>query len=258
MPGANCSRRCGMVALRGAEAAACAASAPQWWREGPGGDIWMATSKTETNYLHLTGDRLQHVRTETFYERFGTVTDRAGRSWGVWSNCLCSTDKTNPVRAVIPGYNGSGWRMLPSRDGGLWIIANRIQKFSQGHWLDCGPEPATGETFNGYIEDRNGVLWIGSDFGELWQATTNGVVRRFSLGGATTPQIGRGLLADAEGNIWVGTGGSGLYRLRPRPFRNYDSRNGLASDLARSVTQDGAGDTYIASINRIDRIPAGS
>src|ERR1700722_1026562 len=34
MPGANCSRRCGMVALRGAEAAACAASAPQWWREG--------------------------------------------------------------------------------------------------------------------------------------------------------------------------------------------------------------------------------
>jgi hypothetical protein len=37
MPGGNCSRRGGMVALRGAGAAACAASDPQWSGEGRAG-----------------------------------------------------------------------------------------------------------------------------------------------------------------------------------------------------------------------------
>jgi signal transduction histidine kinase/ligand-binding sensor domain-containing protein len=226
-------------------------------KDGANG-IWIGTSDRATNYYHLSGEKFRVVSSpESFYERMGKVTDLQGRNWGIWSNCLCSVGASDSLKVPIPGFAGSGWRLVASGDGGLWVIADRVRKFKDDRWIDFGPESGDHEKFNDYLEDAAGFLWIGTDSGELWRVGGGRPMRRFSVPGATTPQIGRGMAADAEGNLWIGTGGSGLYRLKPKVFRNYGLRDGLASDLVRSVTEDKEGNIWIAAVDRIDWIPSG-
>jgi signal transduction histidine kinase/ligand-binding sensor domain-containing protein len=225
--------------------------------EDANGTLWLGFSYDATRGYRLVGNAFKAENLgRTFVERFGWLSDIAGRSWNVYSNCLCCLDDRDPVVAPIPDYVPYGMRLASARDGGVWIISNRIRKYSQRHWTDCGAIPVGTDLFNGYFEDSQGRLWVGTDVGEIWRASTNGTIQRFKIPGAATSQLGRGLCQDAEGNIWLGTGGSGMFRLKPKVFHVYSSHDGLASDLVRSVTQDRAGHIYFATVNRVDWLPS--
>jgi signal transduction histidine kinase/streptogramin lyase len=65
-------------------------------------------------------------------------------------------------------------------------------------------------------------------------------------------ELGRSIFEDAEGNIWIGNGGDGLARIKPRALKTFDSRDGLASDVVRSVAEDKEGNVWLATVNRVD------
>ncbi|OGX87942.1 two-component regulator propeller domain-containing protein [Hymenobacter coccineus] len=79
--------------------------------------------------------------------------------------------------------------------------------------------------------DRQGTLWIGTIGGGLHQLVTDArgreTVRSYQQ---WLPESdAESLLADDDGNLWVG--GTGLYRLRPgtRQYLRYDVADGLQS-----------------------------
>jgi ligand-binding sensor domain-containing protein len=241
------------------------------WEDHEGG-IWVAGSYDDTNYFQLVNGTFTRDRaSNTMFERFGRAPDAQGYGWGIRDTHLFSVHGQYDV--TIPHFTTSeGWRLIAAVDGGMWLIANRIQKFhplgeagqsasnahAAGHFEDFGPIPVATDQFGGYLADRNGNLWVGTGVGELWRIGTNHTFRRFKFPNSTTLELGRSLFEDAEGNIWIGNGGDGLVRIRPRALKTFDSRDGLASDVVRSVSQDGEGNVWLATVNRVDWFPHGN
>ena len=55
------------------------------------------------------------------------------------------------------------------------------------------------------------------------------------------------LFEDNEKNIWIGTNGSGVMRLRDAVFTMYTTKDGLTNDFISSLFQDRNGDIWIGS-----------
>jgi signal transduction histidine kinase/ligand-binding sensor domain-containing protein len=220
--------------------------------EDHAGEIWVSSSFDATNYYHLRGSVFDPVSsTNSLFSRFGRTPDIHGYGWGVRNNRLFSVQPLC-VDVEIPSFHPQGWRLAAARDGGMWMIADRIRKYSKNGWDDFGALPVSTDQFGQCIEDRNGNLWVGMGAGELWRVSTNHVFRRFKLPDGTNMELGRSIFEDAEGNLWIGNGGEGLVRLKPRAFRTYDSRDGLASDVVRSVARDRDGNVWLATVNNVD------
>jgi signal transduction histidine kinase/ligand-binding sensor domain-containing protein len=224
------------------------------------GEIWAGSSWDVTNYYHLRDGAFERVSTtNTLTERLGHTPDIHGYGWSIRSNRLFSVQPKQCVDVVVPGFHPpQGWRLAASRDGGMWMIADRIRKYRENTWEDFGPLPVATDQFGECLEDRSRNLWVGIGAGELWRIGTNHVFRRFKLPEGTNMELGHSIFEDAEGNLWIGNGGEGLVRLKPRAVRTYDSRDGLASDVVRSVTQDRAGNVWLATVNNVDWFPPGS
>jgi signal transduction histidine kinase/ligand-binding sensor domain-containing protein len=122
-----------------------------------------------------------------------------------------------------------------------------------------------GQEVHAIREARSGTIWIGT-FGSLVRYRN----RRFepipALPSGQNARV-RDLYIDRAGRVWVATSLYGLYRSDnpddPHPlFRNYTTREGLASDSVRSITEDDAGLIYAGTVRGIDRIdpaaPAGA
>ena len=225
--------------------------------EDHSGEIWVNTSWHQTNYYHYVDGAFKAVSsTNTLFDRFGRGSDVEGYGWGIRSNYLFSVRPEKNLQVKMPFRITTGWRLVGARDGGMWVIADHVQKFRDGAWEDWGELPVRTDQFTGYMEDRRGNLWIGTGVGELWQAGTNHVIRRFKLQNSAATELGRNILEDAEGNLWLCTGGNGLIRLKPRGFKTYDSRDGLTSDVVRSVAEDRQGNIWMATVNAVDWFPA--
>src|SRR4030095_14295429 len=85
-----------------------------------------------------------------------------------------------------------------------------------------------------------GNVWVGDFY--------NGVVTRFKAGSPslTPDKIDVGphgvpsIIEDNEGNIWFGTVGDGLIRLKERRLRAYSVTEGMPGDSVQAITGDGA------------------
>ena len=229
------------------------------------GGIWVATSYDDPNCFQLVDGIFKPARgSDSLFERFGRAPDAQGYGWGVRSNHLFCVHPH--IDVPIPNFRAfEGWRITAASDGSMWLIASRIQEFHPpsdsepaGHFEDFGPLPIPTDQFTAYLSDRSGNLWVGTGVGELWRIGTNHTFRRFKFPDSATMELGRYIFEDAEGNLWIGNGGDGLIRIRPRALKTFDSHDGLASDVVRSVAQDGQGNTWLATVNRVDWFPHGN
>ncbi|HKQ91548.1 MAG TPA: two-component regulator propeller domain-containing protein [Blastocatellia bacterium] len=98
--------------------------------------------------------------------------------------------------------------------------------------------------------------------GYLWLATSDGLVRfdgvRFTVfNKSNSPGLASNRLTclyeDREGDLWMGTDGAGVTRLRRGVFTTYTTERGLPHNLIRGVTGDEAGNLWVLSANRIMR-----
>ena len=63
----------------------------------------------------------------------------------------------------------------------------------------------------------------------------------------------RTVLRDRDGNVWVGTGGQGLYILRGATLEHFSRKNGLSSDEVIALVEDHEGNIWAGTSNGIDR-----
>jgi ligand-binding sensor domain-containing protein/signal transduction histidine kinase len=115
------------------------------------------------------------------------------------------------------------------------------------------------ESLRSVAQDASGAMWTTTASGALLRQQTNGWA--IESAGTNWPG-GRAtcMTADRQGGVWVGTEGAGLYQVRPGPVRNWQRRDGLASNFIRSLLVGTDGDLWIATdnTNRLHRLHDGT
>lgn len=103
-----------------------------------------------------------------------------------------------------------------SRDGGLWVMTeSRVRKWKDGRWTeDLGTAPWGLAVVDTLIETRGGYLAAAtSDHGLCLIFPGKGSLQFWRANGFPDDWI-TSVCEDREGNLWVGTGNSGLVMLR--------------------------------------------
>ncbi len=113
---------------------------------------------------------------------------------------------------------------------------------------------------DGLPDDRVTMLRLARD-GSLWAATAGGL---FHLGGdrhevvelsARRPRVAAlWIHEDDRGDVWVGTEGLGLARIRGGRVTTYGEREGLAESVVFTVLEDGAGNLWLSGNRGILRV----
>jgi signal transduction histidine kinase/ligand-binding sensor domain-containing protein len=63
----------------------------------------------------------------------------------------------------------------------------------------------------------------------------------------------KAMLCDRDGNIWIGTMGQGLLRIRKNRVDRFTRTEGLSSNLVSTLTEDKEGDIWVGTARGIDR-----
>jgi PAS domain S-box-containing protein len=136
-----------------------------------------------------------------------------------------------------PGITSRGVYPHIDETGALWLVTPQfVGRLVGGTWQETIPASSwAGETFLGIASSRAGVLWI----------ITNKRVLKYQ-GGKLVWQASSMLTAgvwqareDSRGTLWLGTMGSGLYRLAPDgTWSHFTRENGLPSNVVRTVFED--------------------
>ena len=119
--------------------------------------------------------------------------------------------------------------VLQDKQGAMWYgTSNGIRRTGLSAVVPLEPnQPARTATFRIYADAR----------GELWACTGVGVYRIRS-DHLQTPAPGlnaHAFYTGKDGDLWIGTNGSGLVHLQPRQVLMYTRADGLLSDIAMAV-----------------------
>ena len=149
---------------------------------------------------------------------------------GAWQ-----TDKLDPNAGIESRLMGAA----PARDGGVWIVAHdQLHRLQNGKIVESIPR------IEGHREDEV-CLWEDKD-GNVWEAgERNGLVIHMADGRQLTCTMSDGLInnvivaihPDQEGNIWLGSDGGGLARIRPRALITHADREGIPQPVIDTVAQ---------------------
>jgi signal transduction histidine kinase/ligand-binding sensor domain-containing protein len=138
-----------------------------------------------------------------------------------------------------------------SQDGGLWVVnEGRIRKWKENKWTgDLGPSPWGGSPVHALIEARKGTLAAGTaDHGMyLVFPDASGNVLHFSRTNGFPSDWVMCLLEDGEGNLWAGTGGSGLAVIRPSKIQTIEPPDQWQGRAVLSVTASRNGALWIGT-----------
>jgi ligand-binding sensor domain-containing protein/signal transduction histidine kinase len=137
--------------------------------------------------------------------------------------------------------------LLAARDGSCWVGATRgLLHFKEPRAPapEADASALAGLNVIALAEGRNGELWAGTREGELWRLQSGAWTRQtiYSQAHAITA-----IVPDTNGVLWLGTEGGGLYRFEGSAREHFDKRNGLLSNLIRTLYLDSAGVLWVGT-----------
>ena len=133
----------------------------------------------------------------------------------VW---VLENDHLRPVHFDEPSGDRYIQGIGAGRDGGLWVMTeSRMRKWKDGKWTeDLGTAPWGWNIVHTLFETEDGSLAAATaDHGLYLIFPGQGFLQFCRANGFPDDWITASLCEDREGNLWVGTGNSGLAMLRP-------------------------------------------
>ncbi|GAB5560249.1 MAG: hypothetical protein SynsKO_18960 [Synoicihabitans sp.] len=187
-------------------------------------------------------EELPHPGISTTFSQHNGFFDSEDRFWvrGPVSLLVFEAGEWTVVRDIPRGNRaahllGAG----PARDGGIWLAENGgISLVRDGEIV------ATTPRLDGHSEDEVS-LWEDEE-GNLWEAgEKNGLVIHQADGQHLVCTIAEGLSnnailsinPDREGNIWLGSDGGGVARVRPRSLLAHVDRRELPQPVINTAAQ---------------------
>lgn len=263
--------------------------------EDRGGNLWIGTAGGGLNTFNREKETFTHFRRNSLIPSslahdnvLSIYEDRSNILWvGTWSG-LSKLDRekkkffhykhnpldsrslfNNEVRTIYEDSGGTLWVGLD--EGGL----NRLDR-ETGTWhrysanpLDpLDPNRISNNNVFTILEDKRGVLWIGTDGGGLNRLDRkSGRFTHYLSGDGEPGNLSHNsvqvMAEDRQGTLWIGTYGGGLNRFireegRFVPYR-FENENpySLSSDLVMSILEDRRGRLWIGTdgggLNRCER-----
>ncbi len=223
----------------------------------PNGGLWVGTlgagvyfydGKRFRRYWDTEAGPTQDIR--------AILKDHSGRLWVGTQGGLRYLDGDRFVDAnATVQMPAMVYALHEARDGTLWAGTDSgvVLRHPDGRWSRTGQDLERPDV-RAIAESPNGDFWLG---------LRGGGVARYAGGRFTQFRTREGLpynnvwslLADANGDLWIGTpGGGGLTRGRAGSFVNLTTANGLPSNFICSLQDDGAGNLWVASYGGVFRV----
>jgi signal transduction histidine kinase/ligand-binding sensor domain-containing protein/CheY-like chemotaxis protein len=164
----------------------------------------------------------------------GLTTLKSGKFASVQADTRLSTDS---ILCLYDDGRGSVW--IGTDGAGLIRYRNGVFR----RYLKEDGLP--GNSAFSIASDRNGTVWIG----------TQGGLVRFSAEKFETFTAGLGRLqirsvyVDSHSSVWIGTYGSGLFRIAPDGLKHFTTKDGLSSEMVSSLYEDRAGTLWIGTLD---------
>ena len=155
--------------------------------------------------------------------------DRSGKPWVVCGGQVLTLEKGDLVTCHLQEGDGQYYeRVLPSHDGGLWVLGNRrLRKWEHGRWTtELTGCPETPGAVSVLTETRAGAVLAGTLHDGLFLCKPGGESMHFSRTNGLSHDWVRSLCEDREGNVWVGTA-AGLDGLRARKVQMLSAPDGF-------------------------------
>ena len=224
-------------------------------REDSEGNLWINTAR---GVAHFSGTRLEPYPayrgkevTEFYLQaRDGSMWFRSGRDVVRFG----ADGSTEALGSVKP----SGFLVREARDGSVWIALrdeSRLVRHYHGAFVDIPlPHMDRSELMGEY--PVHAITLENDADGALLLLTPAGLIR--IVDGRLTPPVSlalprnggelpkvRSFLVDREGDLWIGTIGTGLVRLRRAPLTAYGKREGLSDESFNAIFQDRDGRLWL-------------
>ena len=201
-----------------------------------GGALWVGTG---AGLYRFTGNRFETMIPRASISRIEESAD--GHMLIISGQGFIELDGTRVVEH--PGLSNqlgvrpdSFFHVFQDRQGAVWFCTSAgLARRVNGSFERFPPYGVAGHGFLRAYEDPRGNLWV-------WSPT--GI---FRVSGTRLEPLVPGIAirtanADREGNLWIGTNGEGLMRLKDRPIRIFTKADGLPNNIPMTVlsTHDGS------------------
>ncbi len=157
---------------------------------------------------------------------------------------------TYGVRAIYEDQAGDLWLGTYS---GLVHFDRQAETFIQYRRDPQDPHSLSHDFVWSIYQDQTGIFWIATSGGlDRFDQSVEQFTVYTTENGLACDNVA-GILADEQGNLWIGTGGGGLSRFDPQTetFRNYDVGDGLTSNtlLIAAHHQSKSGEMFFGADN---------
>ncbi len=176
------------------------------------------------------------------------------------SNNFNPTDPQNPDSRKLNAY--SVYCSLKDKKGNLWLGTQTMGVccFDGNTFTWFTEKGLSGPAVRVIFEDRNGDFWFGNNGNGLFRydgKTLINITEKKGLGNPEFVKTGKsqlGTLArvwtineDNNGDIWIGTYDSGVWRYDGRDLTNYTTKDGLTSNAVNTIYKDKKGELWIGT-----------
>ena len=152
------------------------------------------------------------------------------------------------------------WTVIRDQKKHLWAgtWGGGLFKFEGGRFTPFGMQNGLGQIVCGLYEDSKSRLWVGQVWNEgSITCLENGSPSSYTLPTSQRRSDARAFVEDKFGNVWIGTRGDGLYRLRDGIMTRFSHESGLVSDFILSLYADADGVLWIGTRDGLTRMQNG-
>jgi len=151
----------------------------------------------------------------------------------------------------------SVFALMTSRDGSLWIgtEGGGLVRYQADKFRAYGMREGLSDGFvRALYEDRNGIIWVGTDNG-LLRFSGDRFVRVDGVDGVPSIAV-HAIAEDHEGSLWVG--GSRLLKLSAGGMHEYHLEGSASQNRVKSILETSDHTVWVGTVSGLNRIRPGS